>query len=61
MFRRRRERFSALNVFVELASSLAAIWIFFVLKIINCPACADEPVTIFRYIIFLTKSLMNAV
>jgi len=60
LFQRRRERFSALNVVVELISTVVTAWIFFFLKLINCPACSDEPVTIFQYIIFLIQNISVA-
>ena len=60
MFQRRRERFSALNLIAELITTAVTLWVFFVLKLINCPVCSDKPVTIFQYIIFLAQSLLGS-
>jgi len=57
LFQRRRERFSALNLVVELISTVVTLWFFFVLKLIRYPAYSDKPITIFQYIIFLLQSL----
>lgn len=61
MFRRRRDRFSALNLVVELISTVVTVWVLFFLKLIRCPACSNEPVTIFKYIIFLIQNLLSSV
>jgi hypothetical protein len=57
VYRRRRERFSALNLIVELISTGVTVWFLFFLKLIRCPTYSDEPVTIFQYIIFLIQNL----
>ena len=57
VYRRRRERLSALNLAVELISTVVTVWFIFFLKLISCPSCSDEPVTIFQYIVFLIQNL----
>lgn len=59
MFQRRRERFSALNLVVELISTVVTVWFLFFLKLVRCPAYSDEPLTIFQYFVFLLQSLLN--
>jgi len=61
MFNRQRDKFNALNLLVELISTLVTIWIFFFIKLIKGHAYSQEPITLCQWAIYLIQDLMSKI
>ncbi len=59
IFHKGRERFSALNLVVELISTAVSFWVFFSIKLIKHHAFSDDPITLFQWIVFIIQDIVG--
>jgi uncharacterized protein with PQ loop repeat len=53
------DRFSALNLVLELVSTAITFWVFFSIRLIKDHAYSDNPITLFQWIVFIIQDIVG--